>query len=116
MGRRVTKLKPILSEEDKKIVGSIIKKKKKLGKVNVYFNKKVGDKTKYIQGQFYSKKNKEMIYYRSSYELKCFLDLEKNGEVVSYVSEGLSIPYTDSNRQRRTYVPDLLVLFKDGVS
>lgn len=106
----------ITSEEEGKIIGHKIKlKRKKMPKVNVYFNKKnsSGD-TKYLSGKFYSKKNDDNYTYRSSYELKCFLTLEKDPNVISYLSETLSIPYKDSYGTKRTYVPDLLVLFKDG--
>ena len=106
--------KHIASEEEKKLIGYLTKKKK-LKKVNVYFNKKSSDgQTKYLSGEFYSKKNNTEYFYRSSYELKCFLELENNTLVDSYVSEGMSLPYKDSKGSTRTYIPDLLVLYKDG--
>lgn len=106
--------KPLVTEEERKLVGYLAKKKKSK-KVNVYFNKKAkSGSVKYFNGKFYSKKNKTTFTYRSSYELKFFLDLESNVNVDSYVSECLNVPYVDSTGTRRTYIPDLLVLYKDG--
>lgn len=106
--------KAMLSEEDKRLVGHIVKKKKAKG-LNVYFNKtKSTGKPKYFTGKFYSKKNDEVFTFRSSYELKCFLDLEKDTNVTSYLSEVFNIPYIDMYKQKRTYVPDIVVLYKDG--
>lgn len=110
--------KHIASEEEKRLIGHLVKKKKKAGKVNVYFNKKVNDdgttKTKYVSGTFYSQKNGASYIYRSSYELMCFIKLEQSPDVVQYLSETLTIPYIDSKGLTRQYIPDLLVLFKDG--
>ena len=56
--------KHITSEEEKRLIGHLVKKKKKSGKsVNVYFNKRVEStgKTKYVSGSFYSKKNNALI-------------------------------------------------------
>ena len=107
-------LKPITSEEERKLVG-FLAKKNKAKKVNVYFNKSSSKgSTKYFNGKFYSKKNKTTFTFRSSYELKFFLDLENNKKVDSYVSESLNVPYIDSEGTRRTYIPDLLVLYTDG--
>lgn len=106
--------KHVTSEEEKKLIG-YLSKRKKIRKVNVYFNKKTSDgQTKYLSGDFYSKKNNIEYFYRSSYELKCFLELENDITVDSYVSEGMSLPYKDSKGSTRTYIPDLLVLYKDG--
>ena len=67
--------KPLVSEEERKLVGFLTKKKKAKG--NVYFNKKATNGgSKYFNGKFYSKKNKTTFTYRSSYELKFFFDLE----------------------------------------
>lgn len=109
--------KHITSEEEKRLIGHLVKKKKKSGKsVNVYFNKRVEStgKTKYVSGFFYSKKNNASYTYRSSYELMCFIKLEQNPDVIQYLSETMSIPYIDSKGLTRKYIPDLLVLFADG--
>ena len=106
--------KHVSTEEEKKLIGYLTKKKR-VKKINVYFNKKTSDgQTKYLSGDFYSKKNNTEYFYRSSYELKCFLDLENDPTVDSYVSEGMSLPYKDSKGSTRTYIPDLLILYKDG--
>lgn len=106
----------LLSEQDKKLVGHIIKKKKAKG-INVYFNKtKATGKPKYFSGKFYSKKNGDTYTFRSSYELKCFQDLEKDKNVTAYLSETFVIPYIDSFKQNRNYIPDILVMYKDGTT
>ena len=106
----------LLSEKDKKLVGHLVKKKKAKG-LNVYFNKtKSTGKPKYFSGKFYSKKNDDTYTFRSSYELKCFQDLEKDTTVSSYLSEVLNIPYTDRYKKERIYVPDIIVMYKDGTT
>lgn len=105
--------KPITSEEDRKLVG-YLSKKSKTKRVNVYFNKKTKTGSKYFNGKFYSKKNKATFTFRSSYELKMFLELEANKKVDSYASETMNVPYVDSTGQKRTYIPDLLVLYTSG--
>src|SRR5699024_9932661 len=104
--------KHVSTEEERKLIGYLTKKKK-IKKINVYFNKKTDGQAKYLSGDFYSKKNNTEYFYRSSYELKCFLELENNDLVDSYVAEGMSLPYKDSKGMNRTYIPDLLVLYKD---
>ncbi len=102
--------KHITSEEEKRLIGHLVKKKKKSGKsVNVYFNKRVEStgKTKYVSGSFYSKKNNASYTYRSSYELMCFIKLEQNPDVIQYLSETMSIPYIDSKGLTRKYIPTL---------
>lgn len=105
--------KHFTSEDEKRLVGYLVKKKK-AKRVNVYFNKKTDGVVKYFNGKFYSTKNKTTYTYRSSYELKCFQQLERDNDVDSYLSEGMSMPYKDSKGVSRTYVPDLLVLYSNG--
>ena len=107
--------KHVTSEQEKKLIGHLVKKKK-AKRINIYFNKKVEgtNKTKYVTGSFYSSKNKDSYNYRSSYELKCFMELENNPLVVQYLSESFSLPYVDSTGKTRRYIPDILVLFSDG--
>lgn len=108
---------PILTEEEKILVKSLSKKKKQrgLGKINVYYNKKkTSDTTTYYSGKYKSKKSNGEITYRSSYELKHFMDLEDNVKVKTYYSEVLEIPYIDSSGKKRKYIPDLIVVYEDG--
>lgn len=108
---------PLPSEEERRLVGYLTKKKKASGKkVNVYFNKKNSStkKTKYFNGKFYSNKNKTTFTYRSSYELKYFFELEADDNVINYLSEGMQIPYVDSEGEKKTYIPDLMILYADG--
>lgn len=103
--------KPIRSEEEKRKVRGIAKKKK----VNVYFNKKSAKGTpKYLSGKFYSKKNDESFTYRSSYELAFFHILENDVLVTNYMYEPFEVPYNDFYKVQRNYRPDLLILYTDG--
>lgn len=99
-------MKPIVTEEDKRLVRYLKKKKG----THVYYNRKGG----YLTGKFYSKKNKKTITYRSSYELRYFQMLEEDLSVVSYESETMAIPYKDVDGRYKNYIPDLMVLKTDG--
>lgn len=71
-------------------------------------------KAKYIQGNFFSKKNNDNFPYKSSYELAYLHQLESNEEVFSYIYEPFELYYIDSNSKQRIYRPDFMVLLKDG--
>lgn len=106
---------PIITQEDKKLIGHLSKKKKMAGKAHVYYNKKGTTSTSaYFTGMFYSKKNDTQFRYRSSYELKFYHMLEADKKVVNYLAEGFKVEYTDSTNKKRDYIPDLLVLYTDG--
>lgn len=66
----------------------------------------------YIQGKFYSAKNKRYIKYRSSYELFAYQLLERIKKVKVYHVEPFAIPYTYRSENRH-YVPDLLITYQD---
>lgn len=65
----------------------------------------------YLNGQYISKKTKNKICYRSSYELKALEILETDTNVLDYKYEPFSIPY-DNNH---TTIPDFLVSYKNGI-
>lgn len=71
-------------------------------------------KTKYIQGDYYSKKNASTFPYRSSYELAYLHLLEKDSSVVQYIYEPFDLYYKDIKNAKRTYRPDFMVLYEDG--
>ena len=71
-------------------------------------------KTKYIQGNFFSKKNDTNFPYKSSYELAYLHQLEVDNEVHQYIYEPFSLYYTDIDNKKRTYLPDFMVLYCDG--
>lgn len=105
---------PIITETDKKLVGHLTKKKKMAGK-SVFFNKRSASGTSaYCTGKFYSLKNDMHFTYRSSYELKFYHMLEADKTVINYIAEGFKVPYIDSAKVARDYIPDLLVLNSDG--
>ena len=121
--------RPIITEEDKKLVGSLTKKKRqngmpaltckkvktiRNGKNNVYFNKSADGVGTYHNGLFYSTKNKSEVRYRSSYELRFFQMLESDKTVVNYLVEAFTVTYFDNQEKKRTYVPDILVLDTKG--
>lgn len=74
----------------------------------------VHGKTKYIQGDYYSKKNSCSFPYRSSYELAYLYQLEADVKVVSYIYEPFNLYYNDVNSKQRVYKPDFMVLYGDG--
>ena len=71
-------------------------------------------KTKYVQGDYYSKKNDFTFPYRSSYELAYLYQLEKDDTVLQYIYEPFELYYTDSELKQRIYRPDFMILFTDG--
>lgn len=71
-------------------------------------------KTKYIQGNFYSNKNKGSYPYKSSYELAYLHLLENDPTVHQYIYEPFSLYYKDVNDKQRSYLPDFMVLYTDG--
>lgn len=118
---------PIITEEDKKLVGALTKKKrqsgspsmsvkkvKRINKHNVYFNKGGSSGGTYCTGDFYSFKNNSTMKYRSSYELKFFRMLEDDDNIINYASEAFSLPYIKSDKTLRTYIPDVLALDSKG--
>lgn len=103
----------VRSIEDKKLLGHI-KKKSKKKKINVFFNKKVDGKARYVSGKYYSNKMKESFIYRSSYELAYLEKLELDKSVIKYMYEPFEVSYIDFYKKSRKYIPDFLVLYEDG--
>lgn len=54
--------------------------------------------------------------FRSSWEKAYFEYLDRQPEVIAFLSEGLKIPYVSNTRtgRLRNYIPDLLVTYSDG--
>lgn len=105
------------TEEEQILIKTAIKEKKRrgLGKVNVYFNKKAGTKeTTYCKGKHTSTKTEKEVTYRSSYELRHFMNLDADPKVATYHSEVIEIPYIDSQGTARRYIPDIIVVYTDG--
>lgn len=67
-----------------------------------------------VNGYFYSEKNGQMMFYRSSWELQAFQILEQLSEVTNYSYEAIRIPYTDKDGISHTAIPDLLVKYQSG--
>lgn len=88
------------------------KNKKHIEDNGAYFN----IQNRYKKGSVKSKKNQDIINYKSSYEYACILMLEKNKDVVKYISEPFSIRYLDAESMPRMYIPDFLVLYSDGTT
>ena len=76
----------------------------------IYFNKN----DMYKSGMYKSVKNRSYMKYRSAYEYAFFEQLESNPNVIKYLSEPIEIRYVDVDLKKRTYIPDVLVLYKDG--
>lgn len=71
-------------------------------------------KAKYIQGNFFSKKNNENYPYKSSYELAYLHQLESDTAVVNFLYEPFELYYNDVNGKQRIYRPDFMVLYGNG--
>lgn len=58
---------------------------------------------------------KQLPHYRSSWELKAFISLDKNPKVLRWGSESIIIPYIDTTRQNSThrYIVDLFFEVED---
>ena len=106
-------MKPIVTQDDKKLVGHLKKKSKK---VHVYFNRKKSNKgdSTYLTGKYYSEKNKKEFTYRSSYELRFYHLLDMDPRVETYDVEGVKVPYIDVDGTKRNYIPDVIVMYKTG--
>jgi hypothetical protein len=59
-------------------------------------------------GRFYSKKQKAVLHYRSSYELR-FLRLCENGNIKSFINCKKIIAYKDLERKNKSYIPDFQI-------
>lgn len=71
-------------------------------------------KTKYINGNFYSKKNGTNFPYKSSYELAYLQKLEEDVKVIRYMYEPFELGYVDMYNKNRKYIPDFMVLYSDS--
>ena len=67
----------------------------------------------YRTGQHESHKSGN-VYYRSSYELRAFKLLDLDDNVITYVTEPISIDY-EFNCKKCMYFPDILVIMHDGL-
>ncbi len=68
-----------------------------------------------ISGEFYSKKNKKSLHYRSQLELNWYKVLEKQTKVKKYQVEPCIIPY-EFEGSTHHYLPDLRIVYTDGSS
>ena len=78
-------IKKPVTQEEKKLVGYLTKKKKQSGKSpHVYNNKrKDNEKSNYLSGKFYSKKNKKSVFGFWGYTIRlCSFFIEKNAKIV----------------------------------
>lgn len=105
---------PPITQEEKKLVNHLKKKKRSSGNPHVYFNRNRGGKATYLNGRYYSQKNRKSFTYRSAYELKFFEQLDNDDDIISYEAEAIDVPYTDTNGKKKTYVPDVLAVHADG--
>lgn len=63
-------------------------------------------------GYFYSHKNKENMFFRSSFEEKAYKILEGDKRVIRFFREPIRIPYFYDGLTRN-YIPDIMVVEKD---
>jgi len=69
----------------------------------------------YKNGIFQSAKNNVDLYYASSYELRQFILLDNDDNVLSYSRCPYVIKYVCSDKKNRKYYPDVLVNYCDGI-
>ncbi len=67
-----------------------------------------------IRGIYVSNKTGKTYKYRSSFEKRFILCLEKDSEVLHYDLEPFAITYVDKNGRSRKYVPDFYICYKTG--
>lgn len=85
-------------------------------------NLKPSNKSRYKQGyinpksctKLFESQRNEKIIYRSSYEKRFIMWLEKSGKVLHWGSECVCIHYTGADGQPHHYYPDYVVEFTDG--
>ena len=68
-----------------------------------------------IFGEFYSKKNKKILHYRSQLELYWYQLLEQQTKVKKYQVEPCIIPYQFEGSTKH-YLPDLRIVYTDRTS
>jgi hypothetical protein len=68
---------------------------------------------RYKSGKFYSDKNKQFLYYRSSYELVAFKMFEQMENIRCYEPEPFLIYYVGDDSKEHIYIPDILITYKD---
>jgi hypothetical protein len=68
-----------------------------------------------IKGRYNSQKClKKLVIFRSSFELKFHLHLDKSDDVLNYDYEPFQIPYHDTEGKLRHYIVDFIVKYKNG--
>lgn len=92
----------------KRRANSFIDKQKHIKDNGAYF------KNDYRTGEFKSMKNQSIMIYRSSFEYAYMCKLEKDPNCLKYIAEPFKIRYVDSDGAIKNYIPDLLILWKDG--
>ncbi len=101
-GLSENKCQELASQFDKKPVSYSFE-----GENNPMYGKSPPKKSGFGIHGHYKKSNGNVIYFRSSLELKVFYDLDKRN--IEYSLCNLRIDYEDSNGNSRTYVPDVVV-------
>lgn len=85
--------------------------KEKISKITA--ERILNKKSFYSKGNYFSTKMNTVLYFRSSWEEKMFKYLDKEEEVINFVSEPFFIEYI-LGKQKKHYIPDLYVEYKDG--
>lgn len=75
--------------------------------------KMLGYYKKSKRGTYLSPKSGE-VYFRSAYELKAFVLLDEDENVISYKHDAFRVPYINEKSQNRYFIIDLVVQYKDG--
>jgi hypothetical protein len=80
-----------------------------------YIEKMQHRNNSYKTGYFFSVKNDKELFYQSSYELKAFELLENDNDVVEFKRGGFAIQYLNNAKEKRSYIPDIIVTYKNSL-
>lgn len=69
----------------------------------------------HLKGWHFSQKLEKLVFHRSSYEKKRYMQLDEDVSVVSYAPEAIEIQYFNPEKHiTSTYLADILVTYADG--
>lgn len=77
--------------------------------------RKIGLKYRSLSGRFYSVKNNTEVIFESSLERDMIMMMEIDKYIKYYHEQPVKISFTDRLGKRRSYTPDFLMFFHDGL-
>lgn len=77
--------------------------------------RKIGLKYRSLSGRFYSVKNNSEVIFESSLERDMIMMMEMDKFVHSYHEQPIKILFTDKTGKKRSYTPDFLMHYHEGL-